>query len=112
MSTSIFCVQLLHDTYQGFHHFVGFTIKEAFLEKSEKIYGSKPVTLGPNKKDNLDSINKWVSDATKGKIKNFLSDLPEKVALIILNAIHFKGKITWRLLSVLVLFMQYFLFFY
>ncbi|KAM5182141.1 alpha-2-antiplasmin isoform 1-T2 [Mantella aurantiaca] len=68
-----------------------FTIKESFLEKSEKLYGSKPVNLGPSKKENLESINKWVSDATKGKIENFLSDLPDKVVLILLNAIHFKG---------------------
>ncbi|XP_072285369.1 alpha-2-antiplasmin [Pyxicephalus adspersus] len=72
----------------------GFKIKETFLEKSEKFYGSKPTNLGPNMKENVESINKWVSDATHGKIKNFLTSVPANVALILLNAIHFKG--VWK----------------
>ncbi|CAI9555497.1 unnamed protein product [Staurois parvus] len=43
---------------------------------------------------NLESINKWVSDATKGKIRDFLSSISEKVVLILLNAIHYKG--VWK----------------
>ncbi|XP_018413153.1 PREDICTED: alpha-2-antiplasmin [Nanorana parkeri] len=69
----------------------GFQIKKSFLEKSEKLYRSKPVNLGPSMKENVKSINKWVSDATKGKITNFLTSIPEEVVLILLNAIHFKG---------------------
>lgn len=71
-----------------------FKIKEEFLRKSEKLYGSKPVYLGPSMSQNLESINKWVSDATKGKITDFLSNISEKVILILLNAIHFKG--VWK----------------
>ncbi|XP_040194310.1 alpha-2-antiplasmin [Rana temporaria] len=71
-----------------------FKMKEEFLVKSAKLYGSKPVNLGPDMSQNLESINKWVSDATKGKITDFLSSISEKVVLILLNAIHFKG--VWK----------------
>ncbi|XP_063812178.1 alpha-2-antiplasmin [Pseudophryne corroboree] len=71
-----------------------FHIKKNFKKRSEKLYGSKPVNLGQNKRHNLDSINKWVSDATKGKIPNFLSNIPADVVLMLLNAIHFKG--VWK----------------
>ncbi|XP_077336696.1 alpha-2-antiplasmin [Lithobates pipiens] len=68
-----------------------FKIKKEFLTKSEKLYRSKPVYLGPSMSQNLESINEWVSNATKGKITDFLSNISEKVVLILLNAIHFKG---------------------
>ncbi|NP_001087821.1 serpin peptidase inhibitor, clade F (alpha-2 antiplasmin, pigment epithelium derived factor), member 2 S homeolog precursor [Xenopus laevis] len=69
----------------------GFKIKKSFLKRSEKWYGSKPLNLANTKKQNLDSINKWVKDVTEGQIPQFLSDLPQNVALILLNAMHFKG---------------------
>ncbi|XP_018101639.1 alpha-2-antiplasmin isoform X2 [Xenopus laevis] len=69
----------------------GFQIKKSFLKRSEKWYGSKPMNLASKKKQNLDSINKWVKDVTEGQIPHFLSDLPQNVALILLNAMHFKG---------------------
>ncbi|XP_075052798.1 alpha-2-antiplasmin [Mixophyes fleayi] len=72
----------------------GFHVKKNFLRKSEQLYGSKPKTLGLNMKQNLESINKWVSDATRGKIPNFLSNIPANVVLMLLNAIHFKG--VWK----------------
>ncbi|XP_068122458.1 alpha-2-antiplasmin [Hyperolius riggenbachi] len=69
----------------------GFQMKKEFLKKSEKLYGAKPVNLKPSMKENVESINKWVSDATQGKIKNFLSTVPTNVVLMLLNAIHFRG---------------------
>ncbi|KAE8622270.1 hypothetical protein XENTR_v10005171 [Xenopus tropicalis] len=72
----------------------GFQIKDSFLKSSEKWYGSKPLHLGGSKKKNLESINKWVKDITEGQIPHFLSDLPQDVLLILLNAMHFKG--VWK----------------
>lgn len=72
----------------------GFPIKEDFLERSEKLFGAKPVSLTGRKGDDLVSINQWVKEATEGKIKNFLSELPDDMVLLLLNAIHFQGF--WR----------------
>ncbi|KAG8450776.1 hypothetical protein GDO86_003153 [Hymenochirus boettgeri] len=69
----------------------GFNVKESFLERSEKWYGSKPLNLAANKEENLESINDWVKEVTEGKIPHFLSDLPSNVMLMLLNAMHFKG---------------------
>ncbi|KAM4795663.1 alpha-2-antiplasmin [Rhinophrynus dorsalis] len=71
-----------------------FIIKKSFLERSEKWYGTKPVNLAKSKQENLESINKWVKAVTDGKIPHFLSDVPENLVLILLNAMHFKG--VWR----------------
>ncbi|XP_004684850.1 PREDICTED: alpha-2-antiplasmin [Condylura cristata] len=72
----------------------GFPIKEDFLEQSEKLFGAKPMRLTGKKGDDLANINQWVKEATKGKIEDFLSDLPDNLVLLLLNAIHFQGF--WR----------------
>ncbi|XP_040279492.1 alpha-2-antiplasmin [Bufo bufo] len=69
----------------------GFHIKRKFLKRSEQLYGTKPVNFKQNMRQTLVAINKWVSDATRGKIPHFLSELQSNVVLILLNAIHFKG---------------------
>ncbi|NXR06312.1 A2AP protein, partial [Semnornis frantzii] len=72
----------------------GFEVKEKFLEDSEKFYGAKPVTLSGVSKDDLQAINKWVKEATKGQIPAFLQQLPASTVMLLLNAIHFHGF--WR----------------
>ncbi|NXF94122.1 A2AP protein, partial [Eubucco bourcierii] len=72
----------------------GFEVKEKFLEDSEKFYGAKPVTLSGISKDDLQAINKWVKEATNGKIPTFLQQLPASTVMLLLNAIHFHGF--WR----------------
>ncbi|KAM9210169.1 alpha-2-antiplasmin isoform 1-T2 [Dugong dugon] len=72
----------------------GFPIKEDFLEQSEQLFGTKPMSLLGRQGDDLANINQWVKDATEGKIENFLSELPENTVLLLLNAIHFQGL--WR----------------
>ncbi|XP_056414672.1 alpha-2-antiplasmin [Hyla sarda] len=71
-----------------------FQIKKSFLKRSERLYGTKPVNLKQDMRQNLEDINKWVKDATRGKIPNFLSNIPSNIVLMLLNALHFKG--TWR----------------
>ncbi|XP_007520464.2 alpha-2-antiplasmin isoform X1 [Erinaceus europaeus] len=72
----------------------GFPIKEDFLVQSEQLFGAKPMSLTGRKGDDLVSINQWVKEATGGKIENFLSELPDDMVLLLLNAIHFQGF--WR----------------
>uniref|UniRef100_A0A8D2IRP2 Serpin family F member 2 n=1 Tax=Varanus komodoensis TaxID=61221 RepID=A0A8D2IRP2_VARKO len=68
-----------------------FAVKKKFLEDSEKFYGAKPATLSGNSKADLATINNWVKEATGGQISTMLSDLPENVMMILLNAVHFRG---------------------
>ncbi|ELR61894.1 hypothetical protein E5288_WYG020850 [Bos mutus] len=72
----------------------GFPIKEDFLEQSEQLFGAKPMSLTGMKGEDLANINRWVKEATEGKIEDFLSDLPDDTVLLLLNAIHFQGF--WR----------------
>ncbi|XP_007668099.2 alpha-2-antiplasmin isoform X2 [Ornithorhynchus anatinus] len=72
----------------------GFPIKEEFLEKSERFFGAKPYSLTGNNEEDLRVINKWVKEVTSGKIERFLSDLPPRTVLLLLNAVHFQGF--WR----------------
>ncbi|KAM3934094.1 alpha-2-antiplasmin [Leptodactylus fuscus] len=72
----------------------GFHIKNSFLERSKRLYRTKPANLLENMQQNVEDINKWVKEATRGKIPNFLSTIPANVVLMLLNAIHFKG--IWR----------------
>ncbi|KAM4700375.1 alpha-2-antiplasmin isoform 2-T2 [Discoglossus pictus] len=72
----------------------GFPIKKAFLKMSEKHFGSKPHNLENTTEKSREVINKWIKDATDGKIPNFLSGVPSDLILMLLNAIHFKG--VWK----------------
>uniref|UniRef100_A0A8C8VLI5 Serpin family F member 2 n=1 Tax=Pelusios castaneus TaxID=367368 RepID=A0A8C8VLI5_9SAUR len=72
----------------------GLEVKEKFLENSERFYGAKPVTLSGNNENDLIAINKWVKEATDGQISTFLSQLPESVVMLLLNAVHYQGF--WR----------------
>lgn len=71
----------------------GFPIKDDFLEQSEKLFGAKPVKLTGRQEEDLMNINKWVKEATEGKIEDFLSELPDNTVLLLLNAIHFHGAL-------------------
>uniref|UniRef100_H3A253 Serpin family F member 2 n=2 Tax=Latimeria chalumnae TaxID=7897 RepID=H3A253_LATCH len=73
----------------------GFEAKNKFIKESEKFYGTKPATLGGDQGDNMKAINKWVEEKTKGKIKEFLLEIPDNLVLLLLNAIHFKGL--WKI---------------
>uniref|UniRef100_A0A8D0HH35 Serpin family G member 1 n=1 Tax=Sphenodon punctatus TaxID=8508 RepID=A0A8D0HH35_SPHPU len=50
--------------------------------------------LSSNNTYNLQSINKWVSDQTKDKIKRLLDDLSPDVQMVLLNAVYFHSK--WK----------------
>lgn len=46
--------------------------------------------------ENLQQINDWVDNATNGKITDFLSSLPPNMLLMLINAVHYKGKMTFK----------------
>lgn len=68
----------------------GFEPKQDFLHESKRVYDSEPAVL-----ENLQQINDWVDNATNGKIVDFLSSLPPNMLLMLINAVHYKGKTTF-----------------
>lgn len=51
------------------------------------MYDSEPAVL-----ESLQQINDWVNNATNGRMTDFLSALPPNMLLLLINAVHFKGK--------------------
>lgn len=66
---------------------VGFQPKQDFVQESQRLYESEPTVL-----ESLQQINDWVEKATNGKMTEFLSALPPNLLLMLINAVHFKGK--------------------
>lgn len=40
----------------------------------------------------IDPVNQWISDKTNGKIPKMLNELPTDVAMLLVNAVYFKGN--------------------
>ena len=59
-----------------------------FKESMRQLYAAE---MGPL---NLNAINAWVSDETKGKIKKMLQSIDPKTIVMLVNAIYFKGE--WK----------------
>jgi serpin B len=68
---------------------------ESFLENSRSTFGAAAQTVDfSNPQAAANTINQWVSDQTNGKITNLIppDDLSAYTALVITNAIYFKGS--------------------
>lgn len=66
---------------------LGFKPKQDFIHESQRLYDSEPTVL-----ESLQQINDWVEKATHGKITEILSTLPANLLLMLINAVHFRGK--------------------
>ncbi|XP_072547222.1 serpin peptidase inhibitor, clade F (alpha-2 antiplasmin, pigment epithelium derived factor), member 2b isoform X2 [Salminus brasiliensis] len=65
----------------------GFQPKQEFMQESLKIYDSEPAAL-----TELEEINEWVEKSTNGHVTDFLSSLPSNLAMMLINAVHYKGE--------------------
>ncbi|XP_029769670.1 plasma protease C1 inhibitor isoform X2 [Terrapene carolina triunguis] len=72
----------------------GLHLNEAFRNQSLHFYNSRPQMLSGNETQDLQLINKWVREMTKGKIKRLLKELEPDVQLVLLNAVYFQSK--WK----------------
>uniref|UniRef100_A0A803TBR5 Serpin family F member 2 n=1 Tax=Anolis carolinensis TaxID=28377 RepID=A0A803TBR5_ANOCA len=72
----------------------GFSVKEAFLQDCERLYGARPATLSGDNEADLQAINAWVEEATGGQVPSMMSELPANTVMLLLNAIHFRGS--WK----------------
>ncbi|XP_010890305.1 serpin peptidase inhibitor, clade F (alpha-2 antiplasmin, pigment epithelium derived factor), member 2b [Esox lucius] len=67
----------------------GFEPKPEFVNQSQYLYDSEPVTF-----KGVAEVNEWVEKATNGKVSDFLTSLPPNLLLMLINAVHFKGE--WK----------------
>lgn len=73
----------------------GEAIKEDFLTNNKSNFNAEISELDFSKEASVDTINKWISKATRNKINNALeSPLDPSVKMYLINAIYFKGE--WR----------------
>lgn len=73
----------------------GFTLRQEFLDASERHYGARPFTVDYNAQPEAARrrINDWVSDQTRQRIEDLLApgSVHELTRLILTNAIYFKS---------------------
>jgi serine protease inhibitor len=72
----------------------GFAVDQMFLDINNEYFDSRVAGLNFNDPGAADIINKWVSEATHGKIKGMISPpIDPLMMMYLVNAIYFKG--TW-----------------
>lgn len=71
----------------------GEEVKEEFIKENEDTFKAEVDMLDFSDEDAADTINGWISDATKGKIDRMLAPpIPADVIMYLINAIYFKGE--------------------
>lgn len=68
------------------------TFNPDFIQRNKQFYGAEVTTLDFLSASAPATINSWVSDKTKGKIRNIVDQIDPQSILFLINAIYFKGK--------------------
>ena len=68
---------------------VGTEAKEDFIERNTTYYNAVVRELDFSDSKAVDTINRWIEDATNGKIEKMLADIPGDVMMYLINAIYF-----------------------
>ena len=72
----------------------GFRVEQSFLDINSEYFDSKVAGLNFGDRKSCDIINKWVSEATHGKIEGIITPpIDPLMMMYLVNAIYFKG--TW-----------------
>ncbi|NXG66218.1 PEDF factor, partial [Hemiprocne comata] len=69
-------------------------VKPGFHSQLEKSYKMRLRALSGNTQLDLQEVNSWVRQQTKGRIMRFMKDMPTDVSILLAGAAHFKG--TWK----------------
>lgn len=83
----------LFSAAQIFHH-PELHLRPRFLNDSLRFYGARPFALSGNESVDLQHINAWVREASKGLLPTLLSALPPEPRLLLLSAVHLRAA--WR----------------
>ncbi|NWX93116.1 PEDF factor, partial [Nothoprocta pentlandii] len=66
-------------------------MKPGFHSQLEKSYKMRLRTLSGNSQLDLQEINNWVRQQTKGRIMRFMKEMPSDVSILLAGAAYFKG---------------------
>lgn len=69
-------------------------MKSTFHSQLEKSYRMRLRALSGNTQLDLQEINNWVRQQTRGRILRFMKDMPTDVSILLAGAAYFKG--TWK----------------
>lgn len=69
-------------------------VKSTFHSQLEKSYRMRLRALSGNTQLDLQEINNWVRQQTRGRILRFMKDMPTDVSILLAGAAYFKG--TWK----------------
>lgn len=73
----------------------GLDFNEDFMQRNKEIYNAEANVLDFSNSNAANTINKWVDQNTKGKIKEIIEGpISEDTILFLINAIYFKGDWT------------------
>uniref|UniRef100_A0A493TLQ3 Serpin family G member 1 n=1 Tax=Anas platyrhynchos platyrhynchos TaxID=8840 RepID=A0A493TLQ3_ANAPP len=76
---------------QIFHH-PTLSLQPRFLNESQRFYEALPQELSGNESLDLQRINAWVRQATRGRLPRLLAQLPPEPRLVLLSAVHFQAR--------------------
>ncbi|HKS40279.1 MAG TPA: serpin family protein [Blastocatellia bacterium] len=71
----------------------GLTFKPDFIQRTKQFFSAEVTDLNFDDPSAPATINKWVSEKTKGKIQKIVDQISPDSILFLINAIYFKG--TW-----------------
>ena len=74
----------------------GFDVKPAYLNTLDSAYDARIAGLDFNSPSALETINKWASDNTNGKIPKVLDAIDPYAVMFLMNALYFKGNWTYQ----------------
>jgi serpin B len=72
----------------------GFVVKNPFLETMNNSFDAEIQSLDFSLPTALNTINKWASDNTNGKIPEVLDEISMHMVMFLMNALYFKGDWT------------------
>jgi serine protease inhibitor len=70
----------------------GMRFNEEFLARNRQFYGAEISTLDFNSPQSVATINRWVSESTKGKIGKIIDRIDPQQVMFLINAVYFKGQ--------------------
>jgi serpin B len=70
----------------------GVRFNESFLADNRAFYSAEISTLDFSSPQAADTINRWVSASTKGKISKIIDNIDPQKVMFLINAVYFKGQ--------------------
>ncbi len=72
----------------------GITVKQDFMTIVENWYKAEAKSIDVNDPNAVNTVNSWIAEKTHDKITNMLDYIDPNLAMLLINAIYFKGM--WR----------------